>query len=243
MSYNANEPADNLLVASVPEAIRTKAEQLRTEGIVTPRPPLYGTGTPTASLGENGDTYTDTSAGKVYFKENNAWTLKYNQQAIFPALSGGKVPAANMNFATKAELDAGTEAAKVLAPNVVKASNDEIKALITSLESDTSALKAKFNASGQAYNAAALGGQAPSYYRCSNGCSWTCSSGCSGGCANGCAGGCLAGCTGGCASCTGTCSGSCSTGCSTTCTGCSGACSGCGATCSGSCSNYCDGRS
>lgn len=68
MAYNPTRPADTDLVKKSAELIRDNFESLRKDGIVLAKPPLYGTGTPKASTGENGDRYIDTVTGNHYYK-------------------------------------------------------------------------------------------------------------------------------------------------------------------------------
>lgn len=74
MAYNPTKPADTDLVKKSAELIRENFEELRKSGIVLAKPPLYGKGAPTASVGENGDRYIDVVTGNHYYKNfNGQW--------------------------------------------------------------------------------------------------------------------------------------------------------------------------
>lgn len=78
MVFDPTKPADLDLVKKSAELIRENFEGLRKDGIVIAKPPLYGTGSPKTSAGENGDLYIDTETGNHYYKNTNGqWDMKY----------------------------------------------------------------------------------------------------------------------------------------------------------------------
>lgn len=75
MAYNGIRPADNDPLNISAGIIRDNFEGLRKDGIVIAKPPLYGAGAPSATLGEVGERYFDTATGDQYLKTASGWTL------------------------------------------------------------------------------------------------------------------------------------------------------------------------
>lgn len=72
MAYDPTRPKDDDFVKQSAGLIRENFEGLRTGGIVLAKPPLYGVGTPSAALGENGEQYIDTLNGNHYYKNSTS---------------------------------------------------------------------------------------------------------------------------------------------------------------------------
>lgn len=88
MAYDATRPADTDLVKKSAELIRENFEELRKSGIVLAKPPLYGKGMPTASMGEKGDRYIDTMTGNHYYKNaNGLWDINLSLDDKYKTIS------------------------------------------------------------------------------------------------------------------------------------------------------------
>lgn len=98
MAYDGNRPRDDDFVKESAELIRQNFEGLRTGGLVAPRPPLFGAGAPSATLGEAFDRYINTATGDEYYKGSGGWVRVSNLGQVY------KTSAGVYYYATRAEL-------------------------------------------------------------------------------------------------------------------------------------------
>lgn len=88
MAYDKTRPRDDDFVKQSAKLIRDNFEGLRTEGIVFPKPTLYGAGAPAAALGETFDRYIDTATGNKYYKSPSGWVRVTNLGSIYKTSAG-----------------------------------------------------------------------------------------------------------------------------------------------------------
>lgn len=88
MAYDGTRPRDDDFVKQSAELIRKNFEGLRTEGIVTPKPPLFGAGAPAVTLGEIFERYIDTATGNEYYKSTSGWARVSDLGGIYKTEAG-----------------------------------------------------------------------------------------------------------------------------------------------------------